>query len=203
MFRHIKRIVGVACVVAMVWLGGAVADSARLREDILRLHVVAASDTEEDQAVKLQVRDAILGSLKDGLEKLSSPEEAYAYVQSMLPQLEETANRVLKEAGFADKAAVSLGEEAFPIREYDTFTLPSGVYQSLRVVIGEGEGHNWWCVVFPQLCLGATSQEFVETANTHNMPRRLSKTLTGDYEIRFWVLDKLGELENFFHDTSE
>ncbi len=203
MFRHIKRIVGVACVVSMVWLGGAMADSARLREDILRLHVVAASDTEEDQAVKLQVRDAILGSLKDGLEKLSSPEEAYAYVQSMLPQLEETANRVLTEAGFDDRAAVSLGEEAFPIREYDTFTLPSGVYQSLRVVIGEGEGHNWWCVVFPQLCLGATSQEFVETANTHNIPGRLSKTLTGDYEIRFWVLDKLGELENFFHDTSE
>ncbi len=192
-----------ACVVALVWFGGVLADSARLREDILRLHVVAASDSEEDQQVKLEVRDAIIGSLKDGLEKLSSPEEAYAYVESMLPKLQDAANRVLKQAGFSDQARVCLQKEAFPIREYDTFTLPSGVYHSLRVIIGEGEGHNWWCVVFPQLCMGATSEEFTETANMHDMPATLTKTLTGDYEIRFWVLDKLGEIENFVHTAFE
>ncbi len=203
MFRHIKRIAALSCVVALVWFGGVMADSARLREDILRLHVVGASDSEQDQAVKLQVRDAILGSLKDGLEKMSSPEEAYAYVEQMLPKIQETANQVLEAAGFTDQATVSLGQEAFPVREYDTFTLPSGIYQSLRVIIGEGQGHNWWCVVFPQLCMGATSEAFVETANTHNMPDSLTKTLTGDYEIRFWLLDKLGQLENILHDASE
>lgn len=203
MFRHMKRIAAIACVVALVWFGGVLADSARLREDILRLHVVAASDSEEDQTVKLQVRDAILGSLKDGLDKLSSPEEAYQYILTMLPELEETANQVIEQAGFTDHATVSLGEEEFPIRDYDTFTLPSGVYQSLRVTIGEGEGHNWWCVVFPQLCMGATCEEFTQTASMNNMPQSLTKSLTGDYEIRFWILDKLGELENFLHRTSE
>lgn len=203
MFRHIKRIVALACVVALVWLGGVIADSARLREDILRLHVVAASDSEEDQTVKLQVRDAVLGSLKDGLDRFSSPEEAYQYILSMLPKIEQTANQVLQRAGFTDCATISLGEEEFPIRYYDTFTLPSGVYQSLRITIGEGEGHNWWCVVFPQLCMGATSEEFTQTASMSNMPDSLTGSLTGDYEIRFWVLDKLGELQNFLHRTSE
>ncbi len=203
MFRHIKRITALACVVALVWFGGILADSSRLREDILRLHVVAASDSEEDQAVKLQVRDAIIGSLKDGLDQLSSPEEAYQYIQTMLPKLQETANRVLQQAGFADQATVSLGEESFPIRYYDTFTLPSGVYQSLRITIGEGEGHNWWCVVFPQLCVGATSEEFTQTASMHNLPDSLTGSLTGEYEIRFWILDKLGQLQNFLHCSSE
>ncbi len=203
MFRHLKRIFALTCVVSLVWLGGVLADSARLREDILRLHVVAASDSQQDQAVKLQVRDAILGSLQDGLEKLTDPQEAYDYVSSMLPRLQKTADQVLQEAGFPDHTTVSLEEESFPIREYDTFTLPSGVYHSLRVTIGEGAGHNWWCVVFPQLCVGAACQDFTETANMHDLPNSLTKALTGDYEIRFWILDKLGELENFFHDSSE
>lgn len=190
-------------IVAMVWFGGVLADSARLREDILRLHVVADSDAQEDQQVKLQVRDAIIGSLREGLEKLTSPEEAYAYVEQMLPKLTQVANQVLRDAGFSQSAQVTLGQESFPVREYDTFSLPSGVYHSLRVTIGSGQGHNWWCVVFPQLCVGATTQDFVQTAQTSEMPQSLTGALTGEYEIRFWLLDKLGELENFLRDGSE
>lgn len=190
-------------IVAMVWFGGVLADSARLREDILRLHVVADSDAQEDQQVKLQVRDAIIGSLREGLEKLTSPEEAYAYVEQMLPKLTQVANQVLRDAGFSQSAQVTLGQEPFPVREYDTFSLPSGIYHSLRVTIGSGQGHNWWCVVFPQLCVGATTQDFVQTAQTSEMPQSLTGALTGEYEIRFWLLDKLGELENFLRDGSE
>ena len=190
-------------IVAMVWFGGVLADSARLRADILRLHVVADSDAQEDQQVKLQVRDAIIGSLREGLEKLTSPEDAYAYVEQMLPKLTQVANQVLRDAGFSQNAQVTLGQEPFPVREYDTFSLPSGVYHSLRVPIGSGQGHNWWCVVFPQLCVGATTQDFVQTAQTSEMPQSLTGALTGEYEIRFWLLDKLGELENFLRDGSE
>lgn len=190
-------------IVAMVWFGGVLADSARLREDILRLHVVADSDAQEDQQVKLQVRDAIIGSLREGLEKLTSPEEAYAYVEQMLPKLTQVANQVLRDAGFSQSAQVTLGQESFPVREYDTFSLPSGIYHSLRVTIGSGQGHNWWCVVFPQLCVGATTQDFVQTAQTSEMPQSLTGALTGEYEIRFWLLDKLGELENFLRGGSE
>lgn len=201
MKRHLKRIGWVALTVACIWLWGIVTDSSNLREGLLRLHVVGASDSEEDQAVKLRVRDAVLASLEEGLRDMTDPEAAYDYVARMLPLVERAANRALAAAGFSETVEVSLTEEAFPTREYDTFSLPAGVYKALRVVIGEGEGRNWWCVVFPQLCMGA-EREFVETANTAGLDPELAETLGGDHELRFWVLEKLGELKNHFFDPS-
>lgn len=198
MGKHIRRLTFLALAVGVTLSVGLLRDSAKLREDILRLHVVAASDREEDQNVKLQVRDAILGSLKEGLTDLTDPQEVFSYVQTMLPKLEQTANHVLQEAGFSDTAKVSLTEESFPVREYDTFSLPSGIYHSLRVVIGEGEGHNWWCVVFPQLCTGTDAEKFEKSAEDAGFSDSLRGSLTGDYEVRFWLLDQLGKIENFW-----
>ena len=200
MKRHMKRIGWVALTVACIWLWGIVTDSGDLRENLLRLHVVGASNSQEDQAVKLQVRDAVLGSLEEGLRDMTDPQEAWDYVSRMLPQVEAAANRALAAAGFSETVQVSLTEEAFPTREYDTFSLPAGVYKALRVVIGEGEGKNWWCVVFPQLC-GAEG-EFVETASTAGLDPELAKSLEGEYELRFWVLEKLGELKNRIFSSS-
>lgn len=200
MGRKLKRIASLALLVALVWTGGLLADKERLRQDILRLHVVAASDSEEDQAVKLQVRDAVLGSLRQGLSDLTDLEQAKDYVTQMLPKIEQAANQVLAEAGFDDTVQVSLTQWEFPEREYDTFSLPAGVYEALRVVIGEGDGRNWWCVVFPELCMGATTEEFREMSTFSDS---LNDTLTGEYEIRFWILDKLGQIENFFHRTTD
>lgn len=200
MKRHMKRIGWVALTVACIWLWGIVTDSGDLRENLLRLHVVGASNSAEDQAVKLQVRDAVLGSLEEGLRDMTDPQEAWDYVSRMLPQVEAAANRALAAAGFSETVQVSLTEEAFPTREYDTFSLPAGVYKALRVVIGEGEGKNWWCVVFPQLC-GAEG-EFVETASTAGLDPELARSLEGEYELRFWVLEKLGELKNQIFSSS-
>ena len=200
MKRHMKRIGWVALTVACIWLWGIVTDSGDLRENLLRLHVVGASNSHEDQAVKLQVRDAVLGSLEEGLRDMTDPQEAWDYVSRMLPQVEAAANRALAAAGFSETVQVSLTEEAFPTREYDTFSLPAGVYKALRVVIGEGEGKNWWCVVFPQLC-GAEG-EFVETASTAGLDPELARSLEGEYELRFWVLEKLGELKNQIFSSS-
>ena len=200
MKRHMKRIGWVALTVACIWLWGIVTDSGVLRENLLRLHVVGASNSQEDQAVKLQVRDAVLGSLEEGLRDMTDPQEAWDYVSRMLPQVEAAANRALAAAGFSETVQVSLTEEAFPTREYDTFSLPAGVYKALRVVIGEGEGKNWWCVVFPQLC-GAEG-EFVETASTAGLDPELARSLEGEYELRFWVLEKLGELKNRIFSSS-
>jgi stage II sporulation protein R len=200
MARKLKTMGILALVVLVVWTGGLIGDRQKLRQDILRLHVVAASDDPEDQAVKLRVRDAVLETLRQGLRDLTDPEKARAYVREMLPKLEEAAQSVLREAGFDDDVTVSLTEEAFPVREYDSFSLPSGVYNALRVVIGEGEGKNWWCVVFPELCTGATGEEFRQVSGFSDI---LDDTLTGQYEIRFWVLDALGRLENFLHRTSD
>ena len=197
MKRHIRRIALVAFVVMCIYGWGIVTDSQAVHDELLRLHVVGASDSKEDQEVKLRVRDAVLGSLEVGLKQVTDPQAAYDYVARMLPKVEEAANRALAAAGFSDTVAVSLTEEAFPTRDYDTFSLPAGVYKALRVVIGEGEGKNWWCVVFPQLCMG---EEFVETAS---LSGELSETLTGEYEIRFWLLEKLGQVKNHFFTPSE
>lgn len=203
MKKHIKRIFFLAVIVAAVWFAGLLADSAQLSEDILRLHVVANSDSEEDQAVKLQVRDAILASLRDGLADVTDADQAAQYIQSMIPKLTTVANQVLEQAGFDETARISLEMEEFPLREYDTFSLPSGLYQALRVVIGEGEGHNWWCVVFPELCVPATAEEFTEVASMEGLSDSLSGSLTGEYEVRFWLLDQLGKIGNFLHWDSE
>ena len=184
-----------------VWLGGLFADVRALEEDLVRLHVVAASDSQTDQAVKLRVRDAVLEALK--MENVRDIGQAKAYIEARIPELEAAANAVLADAGSPDRAVVTLTREEFPVREYNTFRLPSGVYQSLRVTIGPGEGKNWWCVVYPELCVPATSQGFAEAAAMDGMDETLTGALTGDYEIRFWLLDKIGELRNFLHRDSE
>ena len=201
MKRHLRRLALVAFAVICIYGWGIVTDSQALHDQLLRLHVVGASDSREDQDVKLLVRDAILQSLEEGLRDVTDPQQAWDYVARMLPKVEAAANRCLAAAGFSDTVAVSLTEEAFPTREYDTFSLPAGVYKALRVVIGEGAGKNWWCVVFPQLCMG-TEADFVETANMAGFSEELTGTLEGEYELRFWLLEKLGEVKNRLFSSS-
>ena len=201
MRKVLKRIGFVALLAALVWTGALLADRQRLSRDLVRLHVVAASDSADAQEQKLMVRDAVLESLRQGLEDLTDVEQAKEYIRQHLPELERIANEVLSSAGSGDRAAVSLTEEAFPTREYDTFSLPAGIYESLRIVIGEGEGHNWWCVVFPELCLPATVEGFEDAAEAGGFPGSLTGALSGEdgYQIRFFFLDLLGKVENFFH----
>lgn len=174
-------------------------DKQLLQEHLVRLHVVANSDSQEDQAQKLQVRDAVLSYLEPAMEAISDPQEAVAYLQAHLEDLEQVANTALKKAGSALQAVVTLDMEEFTTRVYDTFTLPAGIYESLRIEIGEGEGHNWWCVVFPSLCLPATSDGFEAQAVDGGLSQGLASCLSeGRYSIRFRLLDWLGQLENFF-----
>ncbi len=185
----------------LFWFGTVLADRELLSGDLIRLHVVAASDSQEDQALKLQVRDAIVEELSGVMEKLPTVDEAKAYIMEHIDRLQEIANKVLADAGCGDEAAVSLTQESFDTREYDTFSLPAGVYESLRVTIGDGEGKNWWCVVFPTLCLGATNEEFAVTAAGSGFEDSLTGALQQEkvYEVRFFVLDFLGRIQNFFH----
>ena len=201
MKKQLRRIAFVTAFVLGVFAWGIVTDSRELREGLLRLHVVGASDSAEDQEVKLLVRDAVLASLEEGLHDLTDVDAAVDYVSRMLPRVEAAANRCLAAAGFTDTVAVSLTEEAFPTRDYDNFSLPAGVYRALRVVIGEGEGRNWWCVVFPQLCMAG--EDFVETASVAGLSPELAGTLEGEYELRFWVLEKWGEMKNYLFASSD
>ncbi len=197
MKKLIKCVFACALLAAFVWCGTIIADRQRLNEELIRLHVVANSDSAEDQELKLQVRDAVITSLRQALADVQDTEQAKEYLQENLPKLQELANRTLDAAGSAQRAVVTLCREGFPTRQYDTFSLPAGIYEALRVTIGDGAGKNWWCVVFPSLCVPQTSQGFSDTAAGAGFPDALSGALTGEepYQIRFYLLDKLGELE--------
>ena len=167
-----------------------------LQENLTRLHVVAASDREEDQQIKLKVRDAVLESLSEGLERMSDPQQAKAYLEAMVPKLQRLVNDTLKSLGVSDQAVVSFCREAFDVRHYESFSLPAGIYDSLKVVIGPGEGHNWWCVAYPQLCLGATTREVETMAAQAGIPDSARGAITGRYRLRFFLLDLLGRLRS-------
>ena len=201
MRKILKRVSICALVACVVWCAMIVADKNALRQELIRLHVVGASDSAEDQSLKLRVRDAVVNSLQEELKNVADASQAKAYLQENLPKIEAVANDVLEKAGCPDMATVSLQLEEFAVRYYDTFTLPAGLYESLRIVIGEGQGHNWWCVVFPALCIGATAEAFAETAQCAGFSDSLTATLAGeeDYEVRFLILDALGRIENFLH----
>ena len=199
MKKLIKCVFACALLAAFVWCGTIIADRQRLNEELIRLHVVANSDRVEDQELKLLVRDAIITSLRQALADVRDTEQAKEYLQENLPKLQELANKTLDAAGSAQQAVVTLCREGFPTRQYNTFSLPAGIYEALRVTIGDGAGKNWWCVVFPSLCVPQTSQGFSDTAAGAGFPDALSGALTGEepYQIRFYLLDKLGELEKF------
>ena len=201
MRRMVGRVLFCLVLAAAFWTGPLIADKQTLRRELVRLHVVGASDSQEDQAIKLWLKDAVVESLRSDMAKLSDAQEAKAYLLENLPKIEALANAFLQEAGCEDTAKVSLAVEEFSTRVYDTFTLPAGVYDALRITIGEGEGKNWWCVVFPGLCIPATSEGFEDAASCAGFSDSLTAALEGEsgYEIRFWVLDALGRLENFLH----
>ena len=200
MRKLLKRVTICLLVVVLTFTGMLLVDRKTLRDSLIRFHVIANSDGKRDQEVKLLVRDAVIQSIQEDLSNVADVEQAKTYLRENLPKIENIANTVLEAAGFEEKAVVSLCKEAFSAREYDTFTLPSGVYEALRIVIGDGEGHNWWCVTFPSLCIPATSQGFQETAAQAGLSDNLTKTLKNDREneLRFFALDILGKLENAF-----
>ena len=159
-----------------------------LSDKVVRLHVIAASDSAEDQRVKLAVRDALLAYLTPRLEAASGAQDAAAVIADASPELEAIAWRVSGE-----RVRIELGRERYPTREYETFSLPAGVYTSLRVMLGAGGGRNWWCVVYPPLCTAG-----VDTAQeTAALSADDIKLITEDgdgYVLRFRLLEWWGSL---------
>ena len=197
MMKLIKWALVLALIVGAFRLGEIARDQEKLTEEVIRLHVVANSDDVKDQELKLQVRDAVIELLEQAADQMPTKEEAYAYIESHLGDIADAANRVIEAAGFSDKIQVTLLQEEFNTRQYDTFTLPAGVYDSLRITIGEGEGQNWWCVVFPRLCLAGDGLE--DTAAGAGFSDTLTDTIQQKegYEVRFWIMDCLGKVANF------
>lgn len=137
-----------------------------LRNNVLRLHIIANSDSKPDQAVKLKIRDEILNASSGIFKECESLPAAIENAKENLDKISKTANNVLKENGFDYEAIVSVGNSYFETREYENFTLPAGTYKSLIVRLGKSKGHNWWCVIFPSVCLSASGNSRLEDATS-------------------------------------
>ncbi len=167
--------------------------------DVIRLHILAASDSEEDQRLKIAVRDALLREFGGELGTYRDRSEAEAGVRRLLPAMQATAKQTLSAAGNGDTVEISLSETSYDRRDYGSFTMPSGTYLSLEVRIGEATGKNWWCVLFPPLCTETAYGEF--TYDEDSLPVGLTpeeyRLITGEsegYRVKFKVLEVLSEV---------
>ena len=168
------------------------ASASALAGQVLRLHVVANSDTQEDQVLKLQVRDAVLEQADLLLEDVTDRGEAEAVLSQQLQALAEAGAAVVAGAGYDYPVTVSLEDCWFPTKVYDGFSLPAGTYRALRIVIGEGGGQNWWCVVFPPLCLASVTEEVAATAAQAGLSEDQVSLITGrdgGYVLKFKLME--------------
>jgi len=175
------------CLLTGLWAEGR---QQRVAASLVRLHVLAASDEAEEQAVKLRVRDAVLRYLAPQLEGVKSAGEAEAILAGELDGIRAAA----ESAAAGRVVRVTLGAERYPTRDYAGFSLPAGRYRSLRVVLGEGKGHNWWCVVFPPVCLAAVEREAVRPVM--NPDDYALITREDGWQLRFRIVELWGELFN-------
>lgn len=168
------------------------AKQADISSSLIRLHVIAVSDDAEEQAIKLRVRDEVLACISPELESAEDVSDAELIVRANLSRIKRAA----ESAAEGRRVRVSLSEEYYPTRDYESFSLPAGRYMSLRVILGEGEGHNWWCVVFPPLCISAAERE--EALNTMSEEDRALLTEADGYVVKFRVLELWGALVEKF-----
>lgn len=166
-----------------------------IRSSVLRLHVLANSDNAFDQELKLKVRDRILALSEDIYADAGSKEEAVAATRSHLTRIQEEAACVVRENGFDYPVSVSLENCYFNTRTYGDVTLPAGDYEALQVVIGEGAGHNWWCVMFPPLCVSAAegSAELSDVLTDE----QLEMVGYEGYEVKFKCVEMYEELKKY------
>lgn len=191
---------GLLITVILSNIGGFVRDGKKLDElrgSVLRLHILANSDTDYDQNLKIKVRDALLENSEQIFGSAESLSDAERTAREKLPQITETAEKVLKENGCNYSVKASVTDWDFDTRVYGDITMPSGNYKALRIEIGEAEGHNWWCVMYPPLCLPAVCdvEDNKETEAVFFDSKELDIMKNPQkYEIRFAVWDKLKEI---------
>lgn len=163
-------------------------ECADVRSRVVRLHILANSDSQEDQELKLQVRDAVLQAADSKIGEASDKEEALLCLEGDLSALETAAQQTVAKAGYTYPVKAELCRMYFTTRTYGAVTLPAGMYEAVRMTIGEGKGHNWWCVVFPPLCLGSASGG--QTLESVLTPAEVRLVNSGQkYRLRFKCIE--------------
>ena len=185
---------------AVLWGGWSLQSQRELADKVVRLHVLANSDSEEDQALKLRVRDAVLTRAEELLTPSDDRKEAEMALRGHLTELTALAQTTITAEGYDYPVRTELANTVFPTREYEDFSLPAGSYLALRVVIGDGAGENWWCVVFPPLCAQSTTDiaQTAMAAGLSDADVRLMEESDSRYLLKFksieiweWLRQKL------------
>ena len=184
---------------AAISISGFAASCNGIEHSVLRMHVIANSDKDYDQELKLKVRDAVLKEGSDVFGGASDVKNAEMKIVESQDRLLEVAKNVIKDEGYDYKVRIEIGQEYFNTRTYDTITLPAGQYRAVRIIIGEGAGKNWWCVMFPPLCLpGATEESEIDAVLTDGE----SKLVKSDPKVdaRFKIVEVFEKILDFIKD---
>ena len=168
-----------------------------VRDNVVRLHILAHSDSAEDQALKLKVRDAVLAASADWQDTAATPAEALALAQKRLPALQAVAAETVAAEGYDYPVTAEVCRMYFTTRQYDTVTLPAGQYDAVRLSIGDGAGQNWWCVMYPPLCVGSAADRKEATALWSDSQRGLVES-GGRYVVKFKVVEWAQQALSFF-----
>ena len=169
----------------------------KIYESVVRLHVLANSDSDEDQALKLKVRDEILSYISPLVIDSTSQEDAMRIINEKINEIEAIAQSTVYTHGYDYSVDVTLTLEEYPTRNYEAMSFPSGEYVSLRVLIGEAEGQNWWCVLFPPLCLSAATEQsaneeaFIAVGLNSDQYKVITESDNVKYQLRFKLLEAI------------
>lgn len=181
---------GLAFTLISSMMGRTVETGSEIRSETLRLHIIANSDSEADQELKLKVRDAVMASTGELFAEVSGKTEAVAVAEYSADDIKAISENVIASEGFDYSVQVEVTEMWFETRSYDGFTLPAGDYDAVRIIIGAGEGKNWWCVMYPALCIPGAEEQLLRYGEN-------AAFISGSgYEIRFAVIEWFESIKN-------
>jgi len=187
---RIEKAMMIGLAVVILWTAWSGHVMSNIEENMTRLHVIADSNTQEAQALKLKVRDSVLETAVKLTSGCENSAEANEVLKENLELINNTAQDTVLSNGYTWNVSTVLETEHYPIRDYDTFSLPSGDYSSLKVTIGSGQGENWWCVLFPPLCIAAAEGEYlVKYTGLTDREWDVLRSDEDGYEVRFLLLD--------------
>ncbi len=196
--RLIRALAAALVLSLAVSLCGFSGECNQIRERVLRLHVLANSDSDEDQLLKLKVRDTVISTAANIFDAANNEGEALAVAQKRLNEIETAAQRRVFNEGYDYSVKASLCEMYFTTRQYDNLMLPAGIYDAVRITIGEGKGKNWWCVIFPPICVSAAT-DAAELPDVLDPAQEQIVTQPKRFKVRFKIVEIFEDLSRRFN----
>lgn len=183
--------------------GSTRSDQENISKKIIRFHVIANSDSIEDQSLKLKIKDEVIKYMMPKLDKSNSIDESRKILKENNDEIKKIAQNIIEKNGYKYSVNTHLGQDQFPIKTYGNITLPQGKYEAYKIVIGNGKGQNWWCVMFPPLCFVDVTKGEVSSKKTEQKMKKVLKdeelkkidNSKNSYEIRFKVVDEINKLK--------